>query len=98
MSDLKDEKIDRRGFIRAVSKAALPTIAVIGLAGAGKLAAHGRPGEPNQCKNACEGACKGTCKGACAGGCEDQCAKNCTLACKGRCLDVCADTCTITSK
>lgn len=103
MNERKDGKIDRRDFLRSVSKAALPTIALIGLAlpatPAGRTAAGstgrnpGRAVEPGECVNTCEGTCKGTCEDTCRGHCKDDCQGTCQAACRDDCQNNCKGTC-----
>lgn len=104
MSDRQGKKIKRREFLKSVSKAALPTIAVIGLAGRGRAAAksekaevRGPAKEPTDCVLTCEGGCRG-CEGECLGTCKEGCFLTCEGSCKytcgeGFCKAVCADSC-----
>ncbi len=106
MSDREGRKINRRDFIKSVSKAALPTIAVIGLARPGRAAAKAQDGsgktgggpsaEPTNCVLTCEGGCRG-CEGECLGTCKDACFLTCEGSCKytceGGCTGACEGTC-----
>ncbi len=98
MSERKDDRMDRRGFLRSVSKAALPTIAVIGWGAAARLTAGPRsPRAPQDCGQTCVGSCrrvcKDTCEADCTGGCKNECAKGCNNNCSGQCKNDCATTC-----
>lgn len=98
MSEDKTRKIGRRAFIRTVSGAALPTIAVIGLARTSRLsAAPADPRAPQDCGQTCVGSCrrvcKDTCEADCTGGCKNECAKGCNNNCSGKCKNDCATTC-----
>lgn len=101
MSEPKGKTINRRDFLQAVSKAALPTIAVVGLGRAGRLAAGPRDGRrPEQaqdcgqtCVGSCRRVCADTCQADCTGGCKNECAKACNDNCSGKCKNDCALTC-----
>jgi modification target Cys-rich repeat protein len=107
MSEPKGQKINRRDFIQAVSKAALPTIAFLSLGRPGSSAVrsldgHPQPGkgrskESTNCENSCEDTCKGACA-SCTGGCLGTCKGTCELGCGKTCREVCANSCTITSQ
>lgn len=95
--------MNRRAFVGAVAKAALPTIAVLGLArparpsakpsGAAKEAGAKRPDKgPNDCVLTCENGCRG-CEGECLGTCKDACFLTCEGSCKYTCEGGCNGTC-----
>ncbi|HOW84559.1 MAG TPA: hypothetical protein P5119_04300 [Candidatus Aminicenantes bacterium] len=95
-------KIGRRAFLRTVSGAALPTIAVLGLGGrASRLSAQdavpGSSRAPQDCGQTCVGSCrrvcKDTCEADCTGGCKNACARGCNSNCTGGCKNNCATTC-----
>lgn len=106
MRDRKNEKINRRDFLQVVSKAALPTIAIIGL-GSARLSAKAldksqgsdrrRSQEPQDCGQTCIGSCrrvcKDTCEADCTGKCKNDCAVGCNSNCAGKCKNDCATTC-----
>ena len=107
MSDRKDKKINRRDFMNAVARTAIPTIAFLSLGRAGKLAAQPnkksqnsdpRPSkEPNNCVLTCEGGCRG-CEGECLGSCKDACFVSCEGSCKRTCEGGCTGKCEGTCK
>lgn len=94
--------MNRRAFVGAVAKAALPTIAVLGLvrparpaakpAGAGHDPAKGYDKGPNDCVVTCENGCRG-CEGECLGTCKDACFLTCEGSCKYTCEGGCNGTC-----
>jgi len=101
------KKMNRRDFVNAATKAAIPTIAFLGLARLGRSMsgpgpkAQDLPGksstQPNDCVLTCEGGCRG-CEGECLGTCKDACFLTCEGSCKytcgeGFCKAVCADSC-----
>ncbi|MEN6561112.1 MAG: hypothetical protein ABFD52_10085 [Acidobacteriota bacterium] len=95
------KKIGRRAFLRTVTGAALPTIAVIGLGRASRLSAQGAGPRasraPQDCGQTCIGSCRrvcaDTCEADCTGGCKNACAKGCNSNCSGGCKNDCATTC-----
>lgn len=92
----------RRDFVKSVAKAAIPTIAVIGVSRLGRAAekpagpASDRPKVsakgPNDCVLTCEGGCRG-CEGECLGSCKDACFLTCEGSCKYDCTGGCNTTC-----
>lgn len=107
MSERKDRPVKRRDFIRAASKAALPTIAFLGFGIGGKLAAgpsrgggdrfQGTAGEPpdrcRDCASTCEIACSNTCSLSCKEACRGVCKDDCSTSCKDLCRLSCGGTC-----
>lgn len=97
MSDRIDRKIDRRQFLQTVSKAALPTIAVVGLARLSAKSQSREAREPQDCGQTCVGSCrrvcKDTCEADCTGKCKNDCATGCNNNCSGKCKNECALNC-----
>lgn len=101
------KKMNRRDFVGAVAKAAIPTIAVLSLGRPGRLAAQPAPkGQdaakgsskgPNDCIVTCENGCRG-CEGECLGTCKDACFLTCEGSCKYTCEGGCNGTCEGTCK
>ena len=93
----------RRDFMNLVFKAAIPTIAIIGMGSAGNLMAktpeksqnlkqnsmNEQTFQPNDCMLSCEGGCMGTCEGGCRTTCED----GCLGTCEGECFTTCEGSC-----
>jgi CXXX repeat radical SAM target protein len=94
--------MDRRAFVKNMAKAAIPTIALLGLARPRDLAAKTprKPQEldkgyakgPNDCVLTCEGGCRG-CEGECLGTCKDACFLTCEGSCKYTCEGGCTGSC-----
>ena len=100
MSEPQRKKINRRDFLKTAAGVALPTIAVVGLAGSARLSAASparRSREPQDCGQTCIGSCRrvcaDTCNQNCTGGCKNDCATGCNSNCKGGCTNNCATTC-----
>jgi len=102
-----EPKMNRRDFVSAVAKAAIPTMAILGL---GRLTdLHAKPAKaggnpdkasskgPNDCVLTCEGGCRG-CEGECLGTCKDACFLTCEGSCKYTCEGGCNGTCEGTCK
>ncbi len=97
-----ESKINRRDFMNAVARAAIPTIAFLSLGRSGKLAAQpkkeshpsgkGQAKEPKDCVLTCEGGCRG-CEGECLGTCKDACFVSCEGSCKYTCEGGCTGKC-----
>lgn len=109
-ADLKptsEPTMNRRDFVNAVAKAAIPTIAFLGLGSLGKLQAktntnrqnlpQGLSKDPKDCVLTCEGGCRG-CEGECLGTCKDACFLTCEGSCKYTCEGGCNGTCEGTCK
>lgn len=97
-----DKIISRRGFVSVVARAAIPTIAVIGMGRLARAADKPRMESqelkkasskgPNDCVLTCEGGCRG-CEGECLGTCKDACFLTCEGSCKYNCTGGCNTTC-----
>ncbi len=104
----ESKTMNRRAFVGAVAKAALPTIAVLGLvrparpsarpsgpakdAAAKDATAKGFDKGPNDCIVTCENGCRG-CEGECLGTCKDACFLTCEGSCKYTCEGGCTGSC-----
>lgn len=104
-ADLKpasEPKMNRRDFVNAVAKAAIPTIAFLGMGRLKDLDAkpspkgrdldHASSKGPNDCVLTCEGGCRG-CEGECLGTCKDACFLTCEGSCKYTCEGGCTGKC-----
>ena len=57
-------KNDRRGFLKSIGKAIVPSMAILGLGMSG-ISCGCRCTCPGGCEYSCEGGCEGACTGTC---------------------------------